>query len=257
MCYDVESKTLADLRYAKLRGVDDKLIEALERKLQLMKGAPLYHASGFVHPKLLVFTDKAPYEPKQLIWGLIPSWTKDSKSAFTFWNNTLNARGETIWEKPSFRSSAKGKRCLIYLDAFYEHHHFNGKTYPFRIIMKDESPFVVAGLWDEWVDKETGEVKETVTIVTTEANPMMTKIHNNPKAEGPRMPVILPIEKQDDWLIPFKSDEDKKKLNDLIKPFDQFLMSAYTVRRLKGKESLGNVPEVMEKMVYDDIDIVF
>lgn len=256
MCYDVESKTKADLRYAKLRGESEAVIEAIEKKLEKMKGTPYYHVSGFAHPKLLVFTDKDPLEPKEFIWGLIPAWTKDSKSALTFWNNTLNARGETIWEKPSFRSSVKGKRCLICLDAFYEHHHYKGKTYPFRISMKNEEPFFVAGLYDEWVDKETGEVKETVTIVTTEGNPLMTKIHNNPKAEGPRMPVILPRDKQNDWLIPCKNDEDKQKLNDLIKPFDESFMVAYTVHRLKGIESLGNVPDVLKKVTYEEIDLV-
>ena len=257
MCYDVSSGLKKTIKYARQRGDDPAYIAALEIKLErLIKGMNKYHyVSGFAHPKLLVFTDKDPNEPQAFSWGLIPGWVKDTKTAGQLSNQTLNARGETIWEKPSFRGPAKSKRCLIYLDGFFEHHHLKGKTYPFHIAMKDESPMTVAGLWDEWVNKETGEIINSVSIVTTEANPLMTKIHNNPKAEGPRMPVILPKETQNEWLIPCTTDTDKKHLTDLLKPFDEAKLTAYSVPRLKGKEAIGNVEAATKKFEYSELDI--
>jgi putative SOS response-associated peptidase YedK len=225
-------------------------LEKLEQEL-----LPLYHANGFAHPKLLVFTDKAPFQPMMFKWGLIPSWVKDKPTSIKLARQTLNARIETLFELPSFRSSAKNKRCLIYLDAFYEHHHAQGKVYPFHIAMKNEEPLAVAGIWEEWVDKETGEVINTTSIVTTKANSLLGKIHNNPKAEEPRMPVILPKEKQDLWLTPYKDGTTKQDLISLAVPFPTEELVAYPVKRIRGKEALGNIPEAEEKFEYPELEL--
>jgi putative SOS response-associated peptidase YedK len=254
MCYNAESATLAQLKYAIHRG-DQEWAEELARKLHQLDPTrfPYFHVSGYAHPKLLVFTDDKPYEPQMMTWGFIPYWAKSAEDAKKLYNQTLNARGETIFEKPAFRASAKSRRCLIYLDAFYEHHHANKRTYPFRIFSSDSTPLAVAGLWDEWVDKETGEVLRTVTIVTTTGNALMSRIHNNPKAEmGPRMPVILPRGRQNDWLIPCKNDEDKKRLRALIKPYEGEL-KAYPVAQLIGKNAVGNVPKARNEVLYEEL----
>lgn len=250
MCYDVASTLRAQIKYAKHRADDPALVEALSRKLEewLKTRGPKYHASGFAHPELLVFTNEQPYEPQGFMWGLIPGWVKDAKTAKSFYNQTLNARGETIFEKPSFRNAAKNKRCLIYVDGFYEHHHFGGKTYPFYVTIRDESPMALAGLWEEWVDKETGEVLRTTTIVTTEANSVMARIHNNPKADGPRMPVILPKEQQDAWLR-----GDAEGVRALIAPYADEHLQYHPVHRLRGKDAVGNVPHALEKVSYPEL----
>jgi len=255
MCYDVESLEFNSLRLAIRRTSDPDEKERLQQKLQKLYPAykPYYHISGFAHPKLLVFTDANPFEPQLFQWGLIPFWVKDEKTANTIVNQTLNARGESIFEKPSFRNAAKNKRCLIYVNAFYEHQHFNGKTYPYRITMKDESPMILAGLWEEWVNKDTGEIVPSFTIVTTKANGLMSKIHNNPKLDGPRMPVILTQENQNDWLKPIHTGADKKAIEALIQPLDEDLLKAYTVGKLKGKAALGNTPEIREETVYPEL----
>jgi putative SOS response-associated peptidase YedK len=251
MCYDVASTLRAQIKYAQHRADDPALVEALSRKLEewLKKRGPKYHASGFAHPELLVFTNDQPYEPQGFTWGLIPAWVKDAQTAKTFYNQTLNARGETIFEKASFRNAAKNKRCLIYVDGFYEHHHLKGKTYPFYVTMKDGSPIALAGLWEEWVDRETGEVVRTATIVTTEGNSVMARIHNNPKADGPRMPVILPREKQDAWLLA----TDPETIKALIRPLADELLSYHPVHRLRGKEAIGNIPQALEKVDYPEL----
>jgi putative SOS response-associated peptidase YedK len=258
MCYDAETAARNALRYAIHRSGSQAERERLQRDYEKLWGKELftyYHVGGFTHPKMLVFTDKDPLKPQAFNWGLIPSWVKEWEGPFgakITRTKTLNARGETIFEKPAFRESAKSKRCVVYLDAFYEHHHIGKNTYPFRILMKDESPMALAGLWSEWVNKETSEVLSTFAIVTTVGNSTMAKIHNNPKAEsGPRMPVILPQDLQDRWLDPKLS---KEEVQALIKPFDESLIKFHTVGRLKGKNAVGNVPEVENEVRYAEVE---
>ncbi len=254
MCYTVEAGTLKKLKYAKHRGdayEASRLEEQLEKLTESMP--PQFHINGFAHPKLLVFTDKDPFMSQAFQWGLIPSWVKDQAGAKTIANQTLNARSETMFEKASFKASANNKRCLIYIDAFYEYHHIGKKTFPFRVVMKDGEPMVLAGLWNTWIDKSTGEEISSVSIVTTIGNAPMALIHNNPKNEGARMPVILPKHTQDEWLVPVKTDLDKAKLMELVVPFQANEMNYYPVSKILGKEALGNVPEVEEMVEYDEL----
>ena len=173
-----------------------------------------------------------------------------------FYNKTLNARSETIFEKPSFRNSAKDNRCVIMVDGFYEHHHHNGKTYPFYIKKKNGKPFLLAGLWSNWRSKDGTTNLDTFTIVTTQGNPLLARIHNNPKLSGPRMPVILPEELASEWLgMEVLSEQDKIHLiEDCCRPYDSSLMEAHTVGPLRGKNRTGNVPETAEEHVYDGLD---
>jgi putative SOS response-associated peptidase YedK len=256
MCYDTKSGLKLSLKYAKHRGDDPAEIAELERLIKLFTFSfeKHYHVSGFAHPQLMVFTNEKPFVPQGYVWGLIPHWIKDKPSANITANQTLNARAETIFEKPAFRQSARNKRCLIYVDAFYEHHHAFGKTFPYHVSMKDGSPLSLAGLWDEWVNKETGEIVSTCSIITTTANKTMSRIHNHPKLEGPRMPVILPKDKQNEWLSEFETDEDIKRLTDLLVPFDDELLEAYTVRRLKGKEATGDNENAEKEYVYAELN---
>ncbi|WP_235915000.1 SOS response-associated peptidase [Flagellimonas ochracea] len=170
------------------------------------------------------------------------------------WNKTLNARGETIFEKNSFKKSARDKRCIICIDGFFEHHHHGKETIPYYISRKDGQPISLAGLWNEWTDPETGEVLNTFSIVTTEGNPMMAKIHNNPKLIGPRMPVILPDELEDKWLIEVKDELDIKELEELLKPFPESEIKAHTVGKLRGKYAVGNQQEATDYFEYEGVN---
>jgi len=153
------------------------------------------------------------------LWGLIPSWAKDSAIA----HKLINARGETVAEKPSFRGSFKYKRCLIPADGFYEWKIQTGagaktKT-PYFIHMKDRQPFAFAGLWDEWHSPD-GNTLRTCVIITTTPNKLMSDLHN-------RMPVILDKKDYADWLNP-----TPQNLIHLIQPFPADRMSAYPVSTL-------------------------
>lgn len=252
MCYDIKTSLEAQLSKAKRRG-DLQAIEEIKRKLVPYTDLPIHHASGFSHPKLLIYPDRSPDYPEVATWGLVPHWVKDRAQLKKFWNNTLNARGETIFEKPSFRNSARNKRCLIYIDGFYEHHHYKGKTYPFYVHHSSGEPMILAGLWSEWLDEETGELLVSFSIVTTEGNKLLTKIHNNPKLKGPRMPLILPQEIEDRWLDPVNDDLDIKAIQDLMRSYPDDALEAYTVRRLRGKEYIGNVEEISEPFEYEEL----
>jgi putative SOS response-associated peptidase YedK len=152
-----------------------------------------------------------------LLWGLIPSWSKDPSIA----SKLINARGETIAEKPSFRGGFKYKRCLILADGFYEWQAQPGtktKT-PYFIHMKDRKPFAFAGLWDEWQSPDGGALR-TCTIITTEPNDLMKPLHN-------RMPVILHQKDYADWLDAAPRTPDS--LLHLIRSYPADEMAAYPV----------------------------
>ncbi|MCC6371144.1 MAG: SOS response-associated peptidase [Bacteroidia bacterium] len=256
MCYTAQSLTQKAIKYAQHRG-DTEHVEELQKQLSLFlnQHPPQYHVSGFAHPHLLVFTNQQPYTPQAFIWGLIPAWTKSLADAKKFWNNTLNARGESIFEKPSFKNSAINKRCLVYVDAFYEYHHQGKQTYPYRIALKSGEPMCFAGLWEEWTDRSTGEVLNTVSLVTTTGNALMTKIHNNPQAEGPRMPVILPKDKLNEWLIDGQTETAQTHLKSLLQPLNENELLAHTVGKLSGKSAMPNQPCALEPFNYPDLEL--
>jgi len=135
-----------------------------------------YHVSSFDLPKLPVITNENPKQIQLFTWGLIPFWVKDMKTAEEMRSKTMNARAESIYEKPSFRHAAEQKHCLILVDGFFEWQEYQGKNYPYYIRLKDHEPFAMAGLWDTWVDKTTSEELRTYTVITTKANPLMEKI---------------------------------------------------------------------------------
>lgn len=254
MCYDIKASLEAQLTRAR-RINDEEAIKEIIEKLAPLSDLPIYHASGFSHPKLLIYTDDTPDFPVLSTWGLVPHWVKDGAQLKKLWNNTLNARGETIFEKPSFRDSARHNRCIIFADGFYEHHHFGGKTYPFFIQKKNRKPIAFAGLFSEWTHPETGEVWNTFSIVTTTGNSLLAKIHNNPKLKEPRMPVILPEELEDNWLQPIHDELDKKAIEELIQSYPDDELEAHTVNRLRGKAYVGNVEEAAVPFTYLELEL--
>ena len=154
-------------------------------------------------------------EMKFFKWGLIPSWAKDTAMGARL----INARSETVEEKPAFREAFKKRRCIIPADGFYEWQRTEGRKQPFFFRMKDESPFGFAGLWERW-QGAGGEAIESCTILTTEANEVLRPVHD-------RMPVILHSDDYELWL-----DEDVRKrelLRDLLRPYPAEEMVSHPV----------------------------
>jgi putative SOS response-associated peptidase YedK len=251
MCYTVSQLTKREVAYAKRAATDEAEIKRLEKELRELSMPPLFHVSGFAHPDLLCFThaDGPNFSPMR--WGLVPSWVKDAAQAAQLSKQTLNARGESIFEKPSFRHAAAKNRCLVLVDGFFEFHHLGKRTFPFHIRMKSGEPMALGGLYEHWRGPD-GIALTTVSIVTTEANALMRHIHNNPKAEGPRMPFIVPRGVDEEWL---GSGADKDRITSLIQPYDEDALEAYTVPALLGKQAIGNVKEAVEPFSYPELGL--
>jgi putative SOS response-associated peptidase YedK len=154
------------------------------------------------------------------VWGLIPMWAKDPSIG----NRLINARGETLAEKPSFRGSYRHKRCLILADGFYEWKSIAGKKSktPYFIHMQNRKPFAFAGLWDHWESPDGSSIK-TCTIITTAPNELMESIHD-------RMPVIVHPRDYGKWLDP--APQTSETLQPIIKPYPAEAMDAYPVSTL-------------------------
>lgn len=164
--------------------------------------------NGFGYPKTPVITNADPKTIQMYHWGLLPKWAKTSKDPIR--SQTLNARVETITEKPAFRNSIDN-RCLILLDGFFEWEWLDEKgknKQKYLITIPNEAPFAMAGLFNQWTDKSTGEILNTYTIITQEANELMDKIHNTKK----RMPVILTPEYEKEWLVNGATNDNKIEL---------------------------------------------
>ncbi len=206
-----------------------------------------YAVSGFAHPKLPVITSEGSF--KLMRWGLIPSWVKDWDYASELRIQTLNAIGDTLDEKPSFKSALKSRRtCIIPVTGFYEwHHHVNKEKYPHYIYPKNEKFFRLAGLYEKWTNPGIGDVYETFTIVTTPANSRMEWIHNSKK----RMPAILNLEYSKLWLDPNISPIEKKKL---LNPYDVTEMLDHPVSKLiTSRKENPNQPKVKEICNYPEL----
>jgi putative SOS response-associated peptidase YedK len=160
-----------------------------------------------------------------LRWGLIPSWAKDAKIA----SQLINARSETLAEKPSFRQAYARRRCLILADGFYEWQRLPGQkgpSTPFYFQLAGKKPFGFAGLWETWKPPE-GELVRSCTIITCAANEVVAPVHE-------RMPVILTGEMFWKWLEPANIDV----LNGFLKPYPADRMTAVPIGRLVNDVSL-------------------
>ncbi len=160
------------------------------------KYRPSYYYHAFSLPDLPVICSETPGYLRLLKWGLIPSWTKTDEDANEIRYKTFNARAETIHTKRSFSSAVKSKRCIIPVKGFFEWQHSGNEKIPWYIYHYQDDVFSLAGLYDEWRSDTTGDTLSTFTIITTEANDLMAKIHNSAK----RMPAILDYKAEKLWI---------------------------------------------------------
>jgi putative SOS response-associated peptidase YedK len=166
-------------------------------------------------------------ELTMLRWGLIPFWAKDPSIG----NRMINARAETVAEKPSFRNAYRQRRCLVLSDGFYEWRKEGDVKVPYFISLANGNPFAFAGLWENWQSKESGESLQTTTIVTTAANEFLAQLHN-------RMPVVLEAETAARWL-----DGDMELLDEIAADGPSF--RAWPVDR-KVNNARNESPDLIE-----------
>lgn len=219
------------------------------------KGAK-YYVNGYDHGKNYVVTQEKLDEIQQYEWGLIAPWVKDFEDAKIRRNQTLNAKAETVFELASYRGSIKTKKCLVFVKGFFDWRHITKTNkIPYLIGVrkpehpKEFKPFTFGGIYNIWTDKATGEVHETFSIITTEANEMMKVIHNSKE----RMPLIIPEENQWEWL----TTTDEKRITELMVPFPSEKMLAHPVSKLVSQKvvsSAKDCPEVMEAVDYAEVN---
>ena len=178
--------------------------------------------------KLAVISNENPGELSLYRWGLIPFWAKD----ISIGNKLINAKSETILEKPSFRNSFKSRRCLVLSDGFYEWKKGAVKT-PYRITRRDGSAFAMAGIWDKWKSPEGDEIR-SFSILTTSPNSLMEKLHD-------RMPVILDRETEKKWI----ENTSEEELLELLKPCPASSLVAWPVSALVNSPR-NDVREILD-----------
>ncbi len=242
MCYNIAIMETRQQKYAeRYKDVIGAAFNFESSQLEL----PLYYfVSGFAHPFLPIIKHDGLF---LFEWGLIPSWIKDAKNASEIRAKTLNAVGETIFEKPSFRKSILTNRCLLGISGFYEWRDVNKKKYPYFIKTNSSEIFSLGCIYETWVDKNTGEMHNTFSIITTPANSMMEKIHNIKK----RMPLIISKEDERKWVDPVS---DISEIKSLIKPYDASEMTAITISQAANSARANrNVPEIVNHVSYPEL----
>jgi putative SOS response-associated peptidase YedK len=185
----------------------DELVQRFRASKPLVQWTPRYNAAPT--QDLLIITQEEPRRISVARWGLVPAWAKD----VSIGSRMINARAETLAEKPAFKTLLAAKRCLVLADGFYEWKAGPVKT-PFLFQLRTQEPFAFAGLWDEW--RHNGETLRTFTIITTDPNNLLKEYHN-------RMPVILPQQAEATWLT------GNGSVSELLKPFDADEMTSRKV----------------------------
>jgi len=166
--------------------------------------APRYNVAPNQAVLALRAADSGDREWVWLRWGLVPAWSKEPRSKYS----TINARAETVADKPAYRQAFRRRRCLIPADGFYEWRQTESRKQPYCIALADGSACAFAGLWERW--ERDGEAVESCTIMVTRANERIAEIHD-------RMPVILDRESYEDWLDP--SVRDPARVSPLLRPY--------------------------------------
>jgi putative SOS response-associated peptidase YedK len=200
---------------------------------------PVHFVNGFTFPEMPVIPSGTVRSIRRFRWGLVPAWTRDEEQADLIRSNTLNARSESVFEKPSFRKPILSGRCLVPADGFFEWQHEGTRKIPWFIRIKGAGIFSFGGIWDQWTNPD-GTIRYTFSILTTEANPMMAGIHNSKK----RMPLILPEESEEKWLdltLP------AWKIREFLVPLPENQMEAWTISNLiSDKNADRNREEIKE-----------
>jgi len=204
-----------------------------------------YFVNGFSLPELPLISNDGIFLYN---WGLIPYWVKDSQTANAIRNKTLNAVGETVFEKPSYKKCITNNRGILSVNGFFEWKDYKSKKYPYFIYPKYNSLFSLGCIYDSWFDKSTNETFNTFSIITTEANSLMKNIHNIKQ----RMPLILDDKETSKWLNNSLNTEEIKAL---IKPYSDDLMAAHTIsQKVNNARFNRNFPDITNKIVYQELE---
>jgi len=246
MCYHKQDKAL--------KGALEAHYDAL---MQDIGYEPTYYENAFDFKASPILTVEKPKELIGYHWGLIPWWTKSVEEGVRIRTQTLNCISEEMYDKSSFRDSAKeNKRCLIPCTGFFEWRWDNvdkpkNKT-PYYIHGKDQEIFSIAGLYSTWRDKNSDKEVHTYTVLTTKSNPFMSQIHNSKL----RQPVLIIKEFEKDWLNPNLTEKD---VLELCKSMPQDFLVAHTITKsISGNKLTSdekNNPQITDEVKYEDVAV--
>lgn len=213
--------------------IDELILRYIIEDSKIINYKPRYNVAPMQNIPAII-SSKMGNRLGELRWGLVPSWAKDQSMG----SKMINARAESLADKPSFRQLLASRRCIIPADGFYEWKQEGERKQPYRIMMHDGSVFSFAGLYDIWSDPN-GNKLSTCTIITTEPNSLMAGIHN-------RMPAILRPDDEALWLN--RDNTDVHFLKSLLKPYDATKMRAYPV-----SSAVGNVRNDSRELIEEII----
>ncbi|OAB47037.1 SOS response-associated peptidase [Paenibacillus antarcticus] len=208
-------------RYTITVSMEELRIRYLTNDSTMIQYVPKYNAAPMQFVPAVIHNGKE-NRVGELRWGLVPSWAKDQKMG----SKMINARSETLLEKASFKRLISKRRCIIPADGFYEWKKEGSSKQPYRIVMRDNGIFSMAGLYDIWIDP-SGKKLSTCTIITTTPNSLMADIHD-------RMPVIIHRKDETEWLS--RDNHDEMAIMNLLRPYESSEMKAYPV-----SSTVGNV----------------
>jgi putative SOS response-associated peptidase YedK len=241
MCYNISIRTREDV-----------LIQRFNTKFRVQdlftKDFGTF-INGYAHPLLPIIKSESPDTISLANWGLIPRFTKNKEKADEISKMTLNAKSETIFEKQSFMNSIPKQRCLIPVNGFFEWMHLGKEKYPYFIKLKEHEIFSLGGIYDTWIDKDTGESITSFSIVTTAANPLMAKIHNSKK----RMPLIFTQEDEKGWI---DGRLTESLIENMMQPLDEKFMLAYTVKKIAPAKVDRNDESILQEVEYPELQLL-
>ncbi len=258
MCYWVGSRKVREALYKHFQENPDDEIAQLYYQTFMASAVPPpvdyqehWVAIGKSHPQLTAITrENGIYRFRNLTWGLEWSYLNPSTGK-EYSRELLNSTCEKVfWQH---RDLIYSRRCVVPVDGYFEFYHFRGNTYPHFLYPKDRTLFYLGGIWDSGVDHQTGEVKETLSIITTPPNDITRILHNNPEApNGSRMLLIIEPDKVAEFL-----DErlSQKGVASFFRPFPSEEMAYHPVIRFLKREfsHLVNTPKVQEAFVYPEL----
>jgi putative SOS response-associated peptidase YedK len=209
-----------------------------------------FHLNGFDFPLMPIITQESKQELSNYYWGLIPSFTKSFEESRKIRSLCLNAKSETIFEKPSFKQSVINKRCLVPITGFFEWKNEAETTkIPYFIHLSNETIFSLAGIYSDWFNPIDQKTYYTFSIITTVANELMSTIHNTKC----RMPAIIAKENENEWL---EKSLSSVQIKALLKPISSNSMNAYTISPLiTSRKQSSNVPNVLKPYNYNKLDL--
>jgi putative SOS response-associated peptidase YedK len=192
---------------------------------------PIIIAKAFANDCLPIITQQEKNLIQLAEWGLVPTWAKEVNEIKKIRTGTINARAETVFEKPSFKNVIHIQRCLVLCDGFIEYQHVGNQKQAYYVQLKSEQLFAIAGIYTNWLDTKNNTTKTTFSMLTVPANELMSIIHNSKK----RMPLILPLQQEKDWL----GSLSDTAITTFFKPFPTEHMKAHPIDNIIGKKNIS------------------